>query len=59
MAGRALFGMLSLPALDFRRDTVMEWLTSGPIVESWEGEHRGTLGAGPTLGRDLARRRRS
>ena len=41
MAGRVLLGMLELPALGFRREAVMNWLTSGPIVETWQGEHRG------------------
>jgi RecB family exonuclease len=47
MAGRVLLGMLSLPGSGFRREAVMEWLTSGPIVETWEGEHPGRWVPGP------------
>jgi hypothetical protein len=47
MPGRVLLGMLSLPASDFRREAVMEWLTSGPIVETWDGEHPGRWVPGP------------
>ena len=47
LAGRALLGMLSLPASEFRREAVMDWLTSGPIVETWEGEDRGRWAPGP------------
>jgi len=41
MAGRVLLGMLRLPASNFRRTAVMEWMTSGPIVETWTGERAG------------------
>ena len=37
IAGRFLLGMLRLPATNFRRDAVMDWLTAGPAVESEEG----------------------
>ena len=30
-AGRTLLGLLNLPANDFRRDEVMEWLTGSPV----------------------------
>ena len=37
IAGRFLLGMLRLPATNFRRDAVMDWLTAGPAVESEAG----------------------
>ncbi|MEP7215315.1 MAG: PD-(D/E)XK nuclease family protein, partial [Anaerolineaceae bacterium] len=37
IAGRFLLGMLRLPAANFRRDAVMDWLTAGPAVESEAG----------------------
>ncbi|MEP6871094.1 MAG: hypothetical protein ABI939_04505, partial [Anaerolineaceae bacterium] len=37
IAGRFLLGMLRLPAMNFRRDAVMDWLTAGPAVESEAG----------------------
>jgi len=38
-AGRMLLGLLDLPANDFRRDEVMEWLTGCPVIspDSSEG----------------------
>jgi ATP-dependent helicase/nuclease subunit B len=33
VAGRALLALLKLPAHDFRRDHVLDWLTSAPIRE--------------------------
>ena len=41
MAGRVLLGMLSLRESQFRREAVMDWLTSGPIVDAQEGESSG------------------
>jgi RecB family exonuclease len=41
MAGRVLLRMLELPDEDFRREAVMEWLTSGPIVETQHGDAAG------------------
>ena len=41
VAGRVLLRMLELPGEDFRRDAVMEWLTSGPIVETRDGDAAG------------------
>ncbi|MEO6397933.1 MAG: PD-(D/E)XK nuclease family protein [Tepidiformaceae bacterium] len=37
IAGRFLLGMLRLPATNFRRDAVMDWLTAGPIIETERG----------------------
>ena len=33
MPGRTLLGLLRLAESDFRRDTVMDWLSSGPVLE--------------------------
>ncbi len=41
MAGRMLVGMLKLPDAGFRREAVMDWLTSGPIIETSGGPNRG------------------
>ncbi len=41
LVGRLLIGMLRLPDTRFRRDAVMDWLTSGPIVETTEGPYAG------------------
>ena len=41
MAARVLLGMLKLPDTQFRRSTVMEWLTSGPIIGSRSGDRAG------------------
>ena len=37
IAGRFLLGLLRLPATNFRRDAVMDWLTAGPVVETERG----------------------
>lgn len=38
LAGRTLLAMLQLRGTNFRRDAVMDWLTSAPIVQPREGE---------------------
>ena len=56
MAARVLLGMLKLPDTQFRRSTVMEWLTSGPIIGSRSGDPCRQVGGGTTVGRAVARR---
>ena len=41
VAGRLLIGMLKLPDSNFRREAVMDWLTSGPIIQTNSGPNQG------------------
>ena len=41
MAARVLLGLLKLPGTQFRRSSVMEWLTSGPIIGTRAGDRAG------------------
>ena len=50
-AGRVLLGLLRLPESDFARDTVVDWIASGPVRDPADGQR----GPGQSLGHPVAR----